>query len=317
MICAPTGLLSLKHKDLLSISQLSLAEIEAIFDTAAQTKTDIVPFRSALAGRAIMLLFEKPSLRTRVSFEVGAAKLGATAIYMDHSQQRLGERESVADYGRNLERWTDAIVARTYSHHTIEDLAKNTRIPVINGLSDMFHPCQALADYFTLKEKFGSLKGLKLAYVGDGNNVCNSLIFGAAKLGVDIMVVTPTGFEPFPGVVKEAMKIAQVTGAEIMVTDEIEAVYGRQAVYTDTWVSMGQDGEAAKRNAVFGAYQVNKALMTLAGPEAIFMHCLPAHRGVEVTDEVIDSPRSVVYDQAENRMHVQNAILLHALTPGA
>lgn len=304
---------ALAGRDLLSIASLTESAVDAIFETAHDVKADILPFRNALAGKAVMLLFEKPSLRTRVSFEVGVAKLGGSAVYMDHSAQRLGVREPVADYGRNLERWTEAIVARTFSHHTVEALAQSASIPVINGLSDLEHPCQALADFFTLKEKFGSLKGLRMAYVGDGNNVCNSLILLAAKLGVDLMVVTPPGYEPFPAVVSLATILSRRTGANVMITDEVEAVYERQAVYTDTWVSMGQDGEAERRKADFAPYQVNKALMEIAGKDALFMHCLPAHRGEEVSSDVIDSKQSVVYDQAENRMHVQNAVLLHLL----
>ncbi len=314
MICTTNTIKALAHKDVLSMAPLSAGQIDSIFETAEACKAEPASFRAALAGKTVILLFEKPSLRTRVSFEAGAAKLGATAIYMDHSAQRLGEREAVKDYGRNLERWIDLIVTRTFSHHVVEELAAHTAIPVINGLSDMEHPCQALADFFTMKERFGTLKGLKVAYVGDGNNVCHSLILGAAALGVDLTVISPDGYGPFPGVLRKALMLARDTGAEITATDEIEAVHGRSVVYTDTWVSMGQDGESAARHAAFTPYQVNAKVMAMTSvPEAVFMHCLPAHRGQEVTDEVIDSRASLVYDQAENRMHVQNALMLGLL----
>ncbi|TVQ30125.1 MAG: ornithine carbamoyltransferase [Phycisphaeraceae bacterium] len=304
---------TLTSNNLLGMTQLSTDDIASIFHTAAHMKKSPKDHRAALDGKAVMLLFEKPSLRTRVSFEVGGAKLGASVVYMDHGSSRIGEREAVKDYARNLERWCDLIVARTFSHTTIEELARHTDIPVINGLSDLEHPCQALADFFTLSEVFGELKGMKIAYIGDGNNVCHSLMLGAAKLGMDLMIIAPEGYEPAPEIVSHSLRLARATGAELTITDEIEAVHGRRAVYTDTWVSMGDEREAGPRRAAFAEHQVNEVVMAMAAPDAVFMHCLPAHRGAEVTDAVIDSPQSVVYDQAENRMHVQNAVMAHLL----
>jgi ornithine carbamoyltransferase len=304
-------------RDLLTGLELSPAEAHGLLDLAAEMKARPAAHAGALAGKVVTLLFEKPSLRTRISFEAGVARLGGHAIYMDHSSQRLGVREPVSDYGKNLERWVHAIVARVHGHHTVEELAASASIPVINGLSDMHHPCQALADYLTLRERFGALKGLKVAYVGDGNNVCHSLILVGALLGVDLMVVTPGGYEPFLGVMNEAAGVARSTGASVMVTDELEALHERRAVYTDTWVSMGSEAESERRCADLGPYQVNERVMKMAASDAVFMHCLPAHRGAEVSAGVIDGARSVVYDQAENRMHVQNAALVAMLGGGA
>lgn len=303
----------LKHKDLLSIAQLSGVEIENLFGTAAAFKAKPQTFLHALEGKTIVLLFEKDSLRTLVSFEAGMAKLGGKAVYMDHRQARIGVREPIRDYAKNLERWVDAIVARTYEHSTISELAKDARIPVINALSNFEHPCQALADFFTLQEHFGGLQGLKLAYVGDGNNVAQSLLLGAAVLGVEITVITPPKYEPAKAVVDQAKLIARETGAAIQVTNDMKAVAGHNAVYTDTWISMGQEAEADQRLAKFKGYQVTSSVMKAASADSVFMHCLPAHRGQEVAADVIDSERSIMYDQSENRMHVQNALLLHLL----
>jgi ornithine carbamoyltransferase len=306
---------SLAGADLLSLSDLSPAELAGLFETAAAVKADLAPFGRALAGKTIILLFEKPSLRTRVTFEVGPQKMGGQAIYFDHSKERIGDRESVKDYGRNLERWVDCIVARVYSHAVLEEMAENCSVPVINALSDMYHPCQALADYFTLVERVGSverLRGLPMAYVGDGNNVCASLMHGAGLLGVDLRVICPEGYEPEAPVLAEASELAAASGGSITVTADPGAVRGAAAVYTDTWVSMGDEGEKVRRMAAFADYRVDEEMMAEAGHSgnpAWFMHCLPAHRGAEVTDGVIDAATSLVYDQAENRMHCQNALL--------
>lgn len=303
--------------DLLNLANLDAAQIEELFITAGATKRNIQPYRKALDGKTIILLFEKPSLRTRVTFEVGPSKMGATTLFFDHSKERIGARESVKDYGRNLERWVDCIVARVFSQDVIEELAANCSVPVINALSDSYHPCQALADYFTLAEKLGGtkrLKGFKLAYVGDGNNVCTSLMHGAGKLGIHMTVVCPKGFQPEAFALEESRRFATESGGSITISHDPAAIKGCQAVYTDTWVSMGDEAEKVKRMAAFAKFRVDERLMDLTGnPSAYFMHCLPAHRGAEVTDQVIDSPTSIVYDQAENRMHVQNALLLHML----
>jgi len=302
--------------DFLTLAAVSAEQIAALFATAAKTKQGIAPYRSALAAKTVILLFEKPSLRTRVTFEVGPAKMGAHALYFDHSKERIGDRESVKDYGRNLERWVDCVVARVFSHRVLVELAANCRVPVVNALSDEFHPCQALADYFTLYEHLGgipALRGFRMAYIGDGNNVCHSLMHGAGKLGVHLKVICPKGYEPDTTITAESRALAEASGGSIEIAYDPGAVADTQAVYTDTWVSMGDEGEKVKRMAAFSKYRVDEKLMSAAAKDAFFMHCLPAHRGAEVTDAVIDSPRSVVYDQAENRMHVQNALLLHIL----
>lgn len=304
-------------RDLLSINDLSPPEVETIFATAAAMKRDLTPFAGSLTGRSIIALFEKPSLRTRVTFEVGPTKMGAHVMYFDHSSQRIGERESARDYALNLERWVDCIVARVHDHAVLKEMADHTRVPVINALCDVEHPCQALADLFTLQERFEGLAGVRLAYMGDGNNVCHSLMLLCAKLGVDFTAVTPKGFEPQFSIVKHALDDARHTGAIITLSHSPDAVAGHHALYTDCWVSMGQDHQKAIRDGVFSRYQVSQELMEKltdrGGEWPLFMHCLPAKRGQEVTDDVIDSQRSIVYDQAENRMWVQNALLWHVL----
>jgi ornithine carbamoyltransferase len=268
-------------------------------------------YAAALHGKSLALIFEKPSLRTRVTFEVGIQRMGGSVVFLDHTQARLGERESIADVARNLERWVQGIVARVYEQRVLEEMAANADIPVINALSDKFHPCQALADFFTLEEKFGALRGFKLAYVGDGNNVCHSLIFLAARLGVQLRIATPPQYAPAPEVLADAKRVARETRARIeLFTDPREAAAGAQSVYTDSWTSMGFEAEEKVRHDVFQPYQVNRELMALAAPDAVFMHCLPAHRGLEVTPEILDGPQSIVLDQSENRMYVQKAILL-------
>ena len=272
-------------------------------------------YRTSLAGRSLILIFEKPSLRTRVTFEVGVASMGGHSVFLDHTATRLGERESVRDIAKNLERWVHGIIARVFAQESLDELAKNANIPVINALSDKFHPCQALADFFTLEERFGNLRGLKFAYVGDGNNMCHSLLSIGARAGAHIRVATPVGYEPDAAIVAEAKRVARETKGKVeLFNSAAEAVAGAQAVYTDVWASMGQEEEAAAREKAFAEFQVNQALFAHAASDAVFLHCLPAHRGLEVTDEVMDSPRSIVYDQAENRLHVQKAVLHSLLT---
>jgi ornithine carbamoyltransferase len=300
----------LLSNDLLTGSEWSPGKTHELLQLTADIKARPERYAAMLRGKFIALIFEKPSLRTRVTFEVGIQSMDGSVVFLDHTQARLGERESIADVARNLERWVHGIVARVYEQRVLEEMAANAGIPVINALSDKFHPCQALADFFTLEEKFGSLRGFKLAYVGDGNNVCHSLIFLAARLGVHLRIATPRNYSPAQEVVAEAKRVARETRAKIeLFTDPREAAVGAQGVYTDAWTSMGFEAEEKVRNAVFTPYQVNSELMALAAPDAIFLHCLPAHRGLEVTAEVLDGPQSLVLDQSENRMYVQKAIL--------
>jgi ornithine carbamoyltransferase len=301
-------------KDLLTGMEWSPAQVRELFHLAADVKGHPDRYRGALAGRFLALIFEKPSLRTRVTFEVGISSLGGASVFLDHTESKLGQRESIPDVAKNLERWVQGIVARTFTQESIDALAENASIPVINALSDRYHPCQALSDFFTLEERFGSLRGLKLAYVGDGNNVCHSLLSIGARAGAQVRVATPAGYNPDSAVVSEAKRTARETRGKIEVCDSPEeAVAGAQAIYTDVWTSMGQEEEVAVREAAFAAYQVNEALFAQAAPDAVFMHCLPAHRGSEVSEAVIDSPSSIVFDQAENRLHMQKAILLTLL----
>ena len=300
--------------DLLSICDLGPQGVRALLDLAAAVKERPAEFAKALAGKQIVLIFEKPSLRTRVTFEAGMAALGGTSFFIDQRDVRLGVREPLRDVARNLERWVHGIVLRTFAQQTISEIARWAGIPVINGLSDLEHPCQALADYQTLEERFSDVRKVKLAYVGDGNNMAHSLLLAAACLGGDIRVATPTGYEPSETIITSAQQIAAQTGARLVLTnDPGDAVAGADAVYTDAWASMGQEEEAEARRKSFAPYQVNGKLMALAAPHAVFMHCLPAHRGEEVTDAVIESPQSIVFDQAENRLHAQKAILLTLL----
>jgi ornithine carbamoyltransferase len=300
--------------DLLTGMEWAPAQVRELFHLAADIKARPDRYRGALAGRFLAMIFEKPSLRTRVTFEVGIASLGGASVFLDHTTTRLGDRESIADVAKNLERMVHGIIARVFSQHSLDELAAHGRIPVINALSDRFHPCQALADFFTLEECFGSLRGLKFAYVGDGNNVCHSLLSVGARLGAHLRIATPTGFEPDGFIVAEAKRVAREMRGKIeILRSPEEAVSGAQAIYTDVWASMGQEEEAASRQAAFAGYQVNDALFAQAAPDAVFMHCLPAHRGAEVTDAVMDSERSIVFDQSENRLQVQKAILLTLL----
>lgn len=300
---------SLSGRDFLSMRDLSREEISELFERALLMKADPLKFSTSLRGRTLAMIFEKPSLRTRVSFDVGVNQLGGHAIDLS-PEISLGRRESMLDVAKNLERMVQAIMIRTYAHDNVVQMAEFASIPIINGLTDFSHPCQALADYLTMLEVKGQLAGLRVAYVGDGNNVAHSLLFGAAQLGVHLTVATPPGYEPADEVTAWATAEATRTGAVCRVVhDPVEAVRGAAVVYTDVWASMGQEAEAEARRQVFLPFQVNAALFAHAAPNAIFMHCLPAHRGDEVTSEVIDSDRSVVYQQAENRLHVQKALM--------
>ncbi len=311
----------LKHY--LSAADLSRAEAEALLERAAGLKAEFhANGRGAhgglpLQGKTLALVFEKPSLRTRVAFEAGMTQLGGHGSYLSANDIDMGGRESVPDVARNLSRWVQAIAARVFRHATVETLARHASVPVINALSDREHPCQALADMLTLRERFGQLHGLRLAYLGDGNNVCHSLLLLGASLGVSIAVACPPDYRPDPEILEHAEHLATTSGARITLTAAPEeAVTGAAAVYTDVWTSMGQEHETARRVPVFAPYQVNPALMARADRGAVFMHCLPAHRGEEVTAEVIDGPQSVVFDQAENRLHVQKALILTLLERG-
>jgi ornithine carbamoyltransferase len=298
-------------RDLVSIRDLSPIELESLFHLAGLMKARPEDFRSALAGKHIVMFFEKPSLRTRITFEAGICGLGGSVSFIDQRHERLDARETLNDIAHNLERWVSGIVLRTFAHETVEGMAEHACVPVVNALSEVEHPCQALADYFTLHEKFGNLRKITLAYVGDGNNVLHSLLLTAALLGSRIRIATPKGYGPNPQILADANDIAKGTGAVIeLMTDPGKAVRGVDAIYTDAWTSMGHEHETEERNQIFPPYQVNDALMAEAAPHAVFMHCLPAHRNEEVTDSVIDSVQSVVFDQAENRMHVQKAILM-------
>jgi ornithine carbamoyltransferase len=302
--------------DLLTGTEWGAAPVRDLFALTAEVKARPDRYHKALAGRFLAMIFEKPSLRTRVTFEAGIQSLGGSAVFLDHTQTRLGVREAIPDVARSLERWVHGIVARVFEQAALEQLAANAGVPVINALSDRWHPCQALADFFTLEEKFGSLRGFKLAYVGDGNNVCHSLIATAARVGAYLRVATPKGYEPAADILADARRAARETRAKIeLFHSPEEAVCGVHAVYTDVWASMGQEAEAAAREKAFAGFEVTRALMDLAAPDAVFLHCLPAHRGLEVSAEVLKSPRSIVYDEAENRLHVQKAILLTLLGP--
>lgn len=298
---------------MISLSDLTSTEVRKILTTTSSIKAKPQDYRESLAGRSVALIFEKPSLRTRVTFDLGATQMGASCVYLDHQGVRLGERESIKDMALNLERWVDVIVARTFSHEAVIEFASYASVPVINGLSEYSHPCQGLTDYFTLTEKVGSdLSEFRISYVGDGNNTCHSLIFGAVKLGAHITIGTPKGYEPDSDVLKLARKEARKTGAKInVVNDPFDAVEDAQAIYTDVWASMGFEAETERRREIFSSFRVTKKLMANAQKGAFFMHCLPAHRGDEVDADVIDGSKySIVYDQAENRLHTQKAIML-------
>src|SRR5579864_3196462 len=298
----------------LSIKDFSPEEIRYLLELAREIKSHPSAHHGALKGKTLAMIFEKPSLRTRVSFDVGIQQLGGFSLYLSNAEISLGKRESVYDVAKNLERMVQAIMIRTYGHEIVEQMAESADIPVINGLTDFSHPCQAMADYLTMLELKGDIRGLKVAFVGDGNNVCHSLMFAGAQLGAQVRVATPSGYEPRPDAVLWAVQRGLKTGGTCTLTnDPVEAVEDADVVYTDVWASMGQEAEADVRRKIFLPYQVNSKLFRHAKFDALFMHCLPAHRGDEVTDEVIDSGHSVVYQQAENRLHAQKAILLEMM----
>ena len=292
-------------KDFISIRDLTTKEMREILLLTDKLKKSPAKYSATLEGKTLALIFQKPSNRTRVSFEVGMYQLGGNAIYLAPDEINLGVRESIADVAKTLSRYVDAIVLRTFAHRYLIELARAATIPVINGLSDFSHPCQALADIYTIKEKFKGFKGITLAYIGDGNNVCNSLLYAAHKIGLQMRVATPKKYEPDKFILKET-ESALFHNASLAVKDA-------DVIYTDVWVSMGQEKEATERKKIFKEFQVNSKLVKLAKKRCLIMHCLPAHRGEEITDEVIDSPNSIVFDQAENRMHAQKAILIKLL----
>ena len=308
---SPPSTTRIAARDFTRDLDLTDLELRALLDLAADMKSSPRRYASALQGRYLALLFEKPSLRTRVTFELAIKQLGGDSVL---SAGLIGEREPIKDIARNLDRWTDGIVARVFSHRTILDLAEWSEVPVVNALCDRYHPCQALADMLTIKEHLGHWEGHTLAYIGDGNNVAHSLMSSAARLGMNFRLACPDGYEPDATLYEEAEDIAEKNGTEIFVTrDPVDAAAGADAVYTDVWASMGQESQALERRAIFQHYQVNEALMATAHPKAIFMHCLPAKRNQETTDGVMESAQSVVFDQAENRLHTQKALLLMLL----
>jgi ornithine carbamoyltransferase len=310
MITVP---MALRH--FVSLADWTPEGIGKLLDLAAKVKASPQDYRETLRGRSLAMIFEKPSTRTRVSFEVAMFELGGQALFLGADALQLQRGEPIPDTARVLSRYVSAIVARVHRHQEILDLAANASVPVINGLSDLLHPCQALADFLTLRERFGALAGLQLAYVGDGNNVCHELLLGGAKLGVGVRVATPTGYEPSAEIVALARRAAQSVGGPLpeVGPDPRAAVKGTAAVYTDVWTSMGQESEAERRRRDLAGYSVTGTLMAAARADAVFLHCLPAHRGEEVAADVIDGPRSAVFDQAENRLHVQKALLIELL----
>jgi ornithine carbamoyltransferase len=302
----------MRLKDFIEIHDFTADEVREILELSAAIKAKPKKYGDALEGQTLGMIFEKSSTRTRVSFEVGMFQLGGHALFLSARDIQLGRGEPIHDTARVLSRYVDGIMARTFAHETVTDLARYASIPVINGLTDLSHPCQAMTDYFTAYEKFGGeLRGRKLAYIGDGNNMAHSLMFGAPKVGMDIAVACPAGYAPDPAIVAQAGEDAKAAGTKMLVTTSIEeAVHGADVVETDVWASMGQEAEAEKRARDFAGWIVDERVMSMAKPDAIFMHCLPAHRGEEVAAEVIDGPKSVIYDEAENRLHVQKAIMV-------
>jgi ornithine carbamoyltransferase len=298
-----------RKRDFLRVSDLSTTELLEVLDLAARLKADLKAGTAhpLLAGRTLAMIFEKPSLRTRVTFEIGMVQLGGAAVNLARGDIKLGEREPTRDIARNLDRWCDVIMARTFLHQSVADLATWARIPVVNGLSDLHHPCQVVADCLTVREHVGRLAGIRVAFVGDGNNMVHSWMDAAARLDFDLVVACPPGYEPDPGLTAEA-------GSRVTITHDVQAAArGADVLYTDVWTSMGQEAEAEHRRRVFKPYQINDALIALATPKVLVMHCLPAHRGEEITDAAIEGPRSVVFDQAENRLHAQKAVLVWLL----
>ncbi|OPL10172.1 MAG: ornithine carbamoyltransferase [Firmicutes bacterium ML8_F2] len=302
----------MKGKDVISIHDLHREEVEQVIDTAhiLKMKNKLGEIYHPLQGKTLGMIFQKSSTRTRVSFEVGMWQLGGYALFLSANDMQLKRGETIADTARNLSRYLDGIMIRTFDHQDVVDLAQYGSIPVINGLTDLLHPCQVLADLFTIREKKGRLEGIKLAYIGDGNNMAHSLMFGGAKMGMHVVICSPSGFEPDPEVIRLSRLDAAKSGASINVQDDpAEAVKGADIIYTDVWTSMGMEKEYEERLKSFQRYQVNGALLEKAQEDVLVMHCLPAHRGEEITDDVIEGPRSIVFDQAENRLHVQKAIL--------
>jgi ornithine carbamoyltransferase len=301
----------MKKKDFVSIRDWSTEELNEVMALARTVKADQQKYSRRLEGKALAMIFEKPSLRTRVSFEVGIQQLGGFALCLTKAEISLGKRESVSDVAKNLERMVQGIMIRTFSHENVQEMAQYASIPVINGLTDFSHPCQAMADYMTLLELKGDLRKLKVAYIGDGNNVAHSLIYGAVRFGVHLAVASPAGYGPDPDVVQWAEENAGSSGCRLeIIQDPVAAATDADVIYADVWASMGVESEAAKRRQIFRAYQVNDLLVRNAKPDYVFMHCLPAHRDEEVSDSVIDSAHSVVFHQSENRLHAQKAILL-------
>ena len=304
------------ERDFLSIDDVSPKDLEVLIDDADEVKRSPHDWTRRLDGKQVALIFEKPSTRTRVSFEAAVSSMGGHAIVLRGDELQLGRGETIEDTGRVLSRYVDAIVVRTFGQDRLDRLAEAASVPVVNALSDFSHPCQCLADLQTLREKRGELTGLTLTYLGDGNNVAHSLMFGGSKLGMEVRIGCPKGYEPFPQVVERCQEITAETGGRVVVTnDPHEAARGADALYTDVWASMGQESEAEQRAAAFAPYQLNEEKVALASPEVVVLHCLPAHRGEEITSDVIDGPRSVVWDQAENRLHAQKALLAWLIAP--
>ena len=302
---------SLTGRSLVSLCDLTAEELAQILDVAAAVKQSPAEYRDKFAGRTLAMIFQKPSLRTRVSFETGMTQMGGHAIYLSPSDISLGKRETTEDIAIVLSRYVDLIMARTFGHDIVEDLAKHATVPVINGLSDYAHPCQALADLQTIMERKGRLAGLKLVYSGDGNNVAHSLMFGGALAGMNVTIVTPPGFEPKDDVLSKSLATAKSHRGNVTVTNDLAvAAKGADVIYTDVWASMGQEAEAQKRKALFASYQINAELLGLADPACVVLHCLPAHYGDEITYEVTRSDNSAIFDQAENRLHAQKALML-------
>ena len=304
-----------ESKDFLSLREVQPADLEMLFKLADKMKKAPEAFYGKLKGKSMTMLFQKPSTRTRVSFQVGMSQLGGSVVYMDPQEAPLGERESIKDVARTLSRYCDAVVVRTYSHADVEEFARYATVPVINGLSDLYHPCQTLADLFTIRERFKTLEKMNIAYIGDGNNVLNSLLCGVSRTGANRAIATPRGYEPSEEILKDLKLVAKDSGSKITLSNNpFTAIKNAHAIYTDVWVSMGQEKQRDQRIRDFQPFQVNGAIIGKAPKDAVFMHCLPAHRGEEITDEVIENPRSVIFDQAENRMHTQKALLYLLLT---
>ncbi len=302
-------------KDFLSIKEATPGDLEALFRLTEKMKKDSQAFLGKLKGMTLALLFQKPSVRTRVSFQVGMSQLGGDTVYMDPQEMPLGERESIKDVARVLSRYCNAVVIRTYQHSNVEEFAKFASVPVINGLSDTYHPCQTLADLFTIREKFKTLEKINIAYIGDGNNVLSSLLYGACKVGANLAIATPRGYEPNEEVLRDIKLLSKESGSKVTLSNNpFTAIKNAHAVYTDVWVSMGQEKQRDQRLRDFQPFQINGAIIGKVPKDAVIMHCLPAHRGEEITDEVIESSRSVIFDQAENRLHTQKALLYLLLT---